>query len=156
MPGGDRPNVHWIVGAVEEAPLSRPYALITAGDSVHWFRWEIVFPRFAGALTRSGLLAIVSRDWLRAPALRERLRPIYARFSVNRDYRLGDPVSELERRALFVKKGERTMPAEPWRPTVDQFIACHHSQSGFDPDRMAPEAKRAFHAEIRRVLDELI
>ncbi len=109
--GGDRPNLRWIVGAAEEAPLSPSYALITAGDSVHWFRWEIVFPRFASALTRSGSLAIVSRDWLRAPALRDRLRPIYARFGVNREYRPDDPVRELERRARFVKKGERIMPA---------------------------------------------
>src|SRR5688572_25907174 len=30
-PGGDHPNLRWIVGAAETAPLSPPYALITAG-----------------------------------------------------------------------------------------------------------------------------
>ena len=43
-PGGDHPNLTWIVGAAETAPLSPPYALVTAGDSLHWMDWDVVLP----------------------------------------------------------------------------------------------------------------
>src|SRR6476469_3743745 len=49
-PGGDRPNLHWIEGRAEEAPVNPPYALITTGDSLHWMDWEAVLPRFRALL----------------------------------------------------------------------------------------------------------
>src|SRR5439155_17899141 len=39
-PGGDHPNLRWIVGRAEDVPLAPPYALITAGASLHWMDWE--------------------------------------------------------------------------------------------------------------------
>ncbi|HET9979541.1 MAG TPA: methyltransferase domain-containing protein, partial [Ktedonobacterales bacterium] len=47
LPGGDSPSLEWIVGAAEDARLNPPYALITAGDSLHWMEWAVVLPRFA-------------------------------------------------------------------------------------------------------------
>ena len=41
LPGGDASNLRWIVAPIEEAPLDPPYSLVTAGDSIHWFEWEI-------------------------------------------------------------------------------------------------------------------
>ena len=63
LPGGGAPNLRWIVGAVEEAPVDPPYALVTAGDSLHWMDWEIVIARFAECLSPGGVLAIIGRDW---------------------------------------------------------------------------------------------
>ncbi|MGH3156868.1 MAG: class I SAM-dependent methyltransferase [Streptosporangiaceae bacterium] len=39
-PGGTRANLKWIVGPAENAPLSGPYALVTAGASLHWMSWD--------------------------------------------------------------------------------------------------------------------
>jgi ubiquinone/menaquinone biosynthesis C-methylase UbiE len=52
LPGGDHPRLNWIYGRVEEITLQPPYALITAGESLHWMAWEIVLPRFQRILTR--------------------------------------------------------------------------------------------------------
>ena len=46
---------------METAPLDPPYALVTAGESLHWMAWEVVLPRFAAALVPGGLLAIADR-----------------------------------------------------------------------------------------------
>ncbi|SRR6266478_8104946 len=44
LPNGDHPHLHWIYGKVEEVPLSPPYALITAGSSIHWTEWGHSIP----------------------------------------------------------------------------------------------------------------
>ena len=44
-PGGNPPAVHWIHGRMEELDLQGPYGLVTAGDSMHWMDWDIVFPK---------------------------------------------------------------------------------------------------------------
>ena len=54
LPNGNHPGINWICGPVEEVLLSPPYALITAGQSLHWMDWEVVFPRFKESLTRNG------------------------------------------------------------------------------------------------------
>jgi SAM-dependent methyltransferase len=147
LPGGDAPNLCWIVGRIEQAELDPPYALVVAGDSIHWFDWEIALPLLEASLETPGVLAIVQRDWLRVEPLRERLRPIYARHSWNADFQPLDPIEELERRGLFERLGERTTAPEPWRPTLDEIINGHFSMSGFAPDRLgAPER---FAAEVR-------
>jgi SAM-dependent methyltransferase len=47
LPYGDHPHLHWICGPVEDAPLSPPYTLITAGASLHWMEWKHRFPAFS-------------------------------------------------------------------------------------------------------------
>ena len=56
LPGGDHPRLNWIYGRVEEVALRPPYALITAGESLYWMKWEIVFPLFQCILTPGGIL----------------------------------------------------------------------------------------------------
>ncbi|MGI8553245.1 MAG: class I SAM-dependent methyltransferase [Dehalococcoidia bacterium] len=151
--GGDHPNLTWIHGAIEEAQLSPPYALITAGDSLHWFAWEIVFPRFAEILTPNGVLAIVSRDWLGPPALHERLLPIIERYSTNRDYRPSDLIEELELRGLFEKLGERRSLQESWRPTETEYLESLHSTNSLSLSLLGDQAA-PFAEAVREVLRE--
>jgi len=42
QPNGNHPHLRWIHSKVEDAELEPPYALITAGASLHWFDWDIV------------------------------------------------------------------------------------------------------------------
>lgn len=154
-PGGDAANVRWLGGRIEDVHLEPPYALVTAGDSVHWFDWRVAMPRFRTLLGSDGLLAIVQRDWLRDQRLRERLRPIYGRHSINRDFAPLDPVGELERRGLFVREGESVSAPSPWSPTLAELVEGHFSMSGFararmrDPDIFADEVREAVAATLR-------
>src|SRR5581483_9207425 len=59
LPGGDSPKVRWLHGRAEDVELEPPYALVTAGESVHWMEWGVVLPRFARLLTPRGMLAII-------------------------------------------------------------------------------------------------
>src|SRR5437667_4994755 len=60
LPKGNHPRLRWIYGRAEEAPLDPPYALITAGQSIHWMDWDVVLPRFRTALTPHGSVVLVS------------------------------------------------------------------------------------------------
>jgi SAM-dependent methyltransferase len=150
LSGGELPNLRWLHGAIEDVPLDPPYALVVAGGSVHWFDWEQAMPRIASVLVEEGLLAIVHRDWGRDRHLRELLAPIYARHSWNSDFAPLDPVEELTRRGLFTRLGKHVSAPSPWRPTVEEFVDCHFSMSGFARSRLAdPDA---FTHEVRNAL----
>lgn len=153
QPGADAPNLRFVQGEIESVPLEPPYALVVCGDSLHWFDWERAFPRFAELLSTGGRLAIVHRTWFHDRALRALLDPIYARHGANPDFAPLDLIEELELRDLIASEGRRTTARVPWRPTLDEVIGCHHSQSGFvleqmsDPDafdRELAEAASAF------------
>jgi SAM-dependent methyltransferase len=154
LTGGDADNLTWIEGRIETAELDPPYGLVVAGESIHWFDWELALPRFASVLTQGGVLAVVYRDWLRAPGLEERLAPIYDRHAAKTDFIRRDAIAELERRELFEQLGTRTTAPEPWRPTLGELIGCHHSQSGFVIEKMRdPDG---FDRELAEVFDELV
>src|SRR5207248_8537433 len=86
LPNGDYPHLHWIYGKVEEVALSPPYALITAGSSIHWMEWERAFPRFRSMLTPYGYLALVYRRTLSMPWDAD-LRKLRAQFLTHGDHR---------------------------------------------------------------------
>lgn len=151
LPSG---RIRWIQAAIEDAALEPPYALIVAGDSIHWFDWRTAFRRFRDVLLPSGWLAVVEREWLRDPRVRERLRPVYARHGANPDFAPLDPVQELERRGLFERAGSRTTSPAPWTPTADELVGCHHSQAGFLLEKMRDPA--AFDAEVLAAVHELV
>ncbi len=156
LPGGDDPHIRWIHAAAEQAPLAPPYALITAGESIHWMAWDALMPRLAAVLAPGGALAIVERNWEGPPALWARMAPLFLRYSANKAFQPSDIIAELEGRGLFRKTGEqRTAPA-PWRPTVAEYIACRHSQNGFSRERMAPGEADAFDAAIREAVRETV
>jgi SAM-dependent methyltransferase len=154
LPGGAAPNLRWIHAEIEDAPLDPPYALVVAGESVHWFDWQHVMPSFAGALSERGVLALVYRDWLGATELRAGLAPVYARHGANPDFVAFDPIRELERRGLFERCGECRTDREAWTPTIDELLACHHSQNGFVIEKMRDPV--AFDREVIAVADELV
>jgi SAM-dependent methyltransferase len=148
LPGGDDPRLHWFVGSAEEAPLHPPYAIVTAGASLHWMNWEIALPRFHDALTPHGQLAIVGVDeadepW--APAI----RAIIPRYSTNPDFARFDLIGELEQRRLFRRVGEYWTDSIPLARPVADYIEWFHSMSSFSRDLMTPDAVTAFDAELR-------
>lgn len=149
--GGDARNLRWLEGRVEDVSLGPPYALVVAGDSVHWFDWEVALPRLRDALAPAGLFAVVQRGWDAPGDVHERLGPIYARHG-SANFAPLDPVHELERRGLFTRLGSHCV-RYAYRPTTAELLAYHHSMSGFVIERLAdPDA---FDRELLEVLETL-
>jgi SAM-dependent methyltransferase len=151
LPQGDHPNLNWILGRVEDAPLHPPYALITAGDSLHWMDWEVVMPRFAQMLTPRGMLAILGADQLPTP-WDDELRPIRQRYSVISNWQSFDHIKAVEDRGLFHRAGaQRTAPV-PFVQSIDDYIESFHGRAGFSRERMTAEAAAAFDREVRELV----
>lgn len=150
LPGGSAPNINWIAGRAEDAELQGPYALITAGSSLHWMDWAVVMPRFATLLSERGVLAIFGDGIL--PVAWD-TRPICARYSTNRDYEPYDLLEELTTRGLFHQLGSRTTRPVPFRQSMDRYIESFHARNGLSRDRMKPSAAAAFDAELRAAVE---
>lgn len=146
-PGGERPNLVWILAAAEEAALRPPYALITAGASLHWMEWDVVLPRFGRALTPNGTLVLVGQETSPAP-WDDDLQRLIDRYSTNRHYQPYDLVAELSARGLFRRVGERRTAPVEFAQTVDEYVASFHARNGFSRERMGPERAAAFDAAV--------
>ena len=143
LPNGNHPSLNWIVGYAEDAPLQPPYALITAGASLHWMEWQIVLPRFRQLLSPHGVLAIISDGWL-PPPWEALLGQICRRYSTNRDYQPYDIVEEIEKRHLFQRVGEQQTIPLPFTQSLDAYIESFHARNGFSRQRMSQAAAAAF------------
>jgi SAM-dependent methyltransferase len=131
----DAHRVQWVHGAIEDAQLEPPYDLVVAGDSVHWFDWEVALPRIFELAPR---FAIVRRDWFKGnDDVVARLRPVWAAHGWNKGFRPLDPITELERRGLLRIVTVYESPTETWRPSQDEIVGLHFSQSGFARERLA-------------------
>lgn len=150
LPGGDHAAIHWQVAAAEQAELHPPYALATAGESLHWMDWDVVLPRLATTL------AIVDRDWGGSPAVREALLPLWQQYSSVRDFQPYDLVDELTERDLFTVLGVRRCEPEPWQPTIDEYLDARHSQRGFSRTHMGEAAAEEFDHAVRDTLHQLV
>jgi SAM-dependent methyltransferase len=85
--GRERDNVRWICGSVETAHISGPYDLVTAGQSLHWMDWPVVFARLRLLLKPGAWLAIVERDYVNKEWWDDAFQALIARYSTNRNYR---------------------------------------------------------------------
>ena len=151
LPGGDRANLRWIVGAAEDAPLDPPYALITAGASLHWMEWAVVLPRFGAALTPGGALALVDQALSPQPWQAD-LQALINAHSTNREYQPYDLVRELTQRGLFTPHGSHLTGAYRFAQPLAAYIESWHSRNGLSRDRMPPESAAAFDAGLRALV----
>lgn len=154
LPGGDHPRLRWMVGRVETAPLDPPYALVTAGDSLHWMDWDVVMPRLAAVLSPSGLLAILdahSEIVADDEEFREARQAIIRRYTTHPDWRPAgfNLLEELARRGLFREVERTETAAVPFRQTVEEMVESYHARALLSWKRMDPAAAAAFDAEMR-------
>jgi SAM-dependent methyltransferase len=150
LPNGNHPRLRWIYGPAEEAPLDPPYALITAGQSMHWMDWDMVLPRFRAALTPHGSVVLVGIEghlpWDDA------IRPIIKRYSTNPRYQPVDLIAEWKARKLFEKGGEKVTAPVYFAQPLDAYIASFHGRSSLSREQMGSEAAAAFDDEVREVI----
>ncbi len=151
LPNGDHPHLHWIFGKVEEAPLSPPYALITAGSSIHWTEWPIAFPRFRAILTPHGFLVLIHRRTL-PMHWDDDLRKLQAQFSTRQGRRSYNVLEELERRGFFRTLGEKETAPIPFLQSIDDFIEGLHSRSTFTRARMGQQLADDFDRQAKALL----
>jgi SAM-dependent methyltransferase len=148
---GDDPRLRWIVGQVESADLNPPYALVTAGESLHWMDWAVAIPRFAEVLAVGGVLAMIGREAAPGP-WSAALSEVITRYSTNRDFQPYDLTDELTRRGLFTVLGRWTSPPVTIRQSVPGYVESFHSRNGFSRDRMTPAQATRFDEETARLV----
>lgn len=143
LPGGDHPHLNWIFGRAEEAPLSPPYALVTAGQSLHWMDWEVVLPRFREVLNPTGFVAIVNVE---IPVTRwnDELNKIIGRFSTNPHYKPVDLIKELEVLGLYRCEGELYTAPIFFTQSLEDYIASFHARSNLSRGGMGQKNAAAF------------
>jgi len=151
LPGGDRPNISWIAAAIETAPLTGPYALITAAASLHWMDWDVTLPRFAAHVVAGGVLALVEESGPPSPwdAI---VGPILAHYSMNVDYApydMGTVAADLEQRGLFRLQGRYETAPVRFRQRIASWVESFHARNGFSRDRMESQAATDFDDELR-------
>jgi ubiquinone/menaquinone biosynthesis C-methylase UbiE len=151
LPDGNDSHLHWILGRVEETALEPPYALITAGESLHWMDWSTVLPIFARSLTEHGSLAIVERSTSPTP-WDEGLETLIGQFSTNSEYQPYDLVEELQKRHLFRQEGIFQSQPVVFVQSAGDFIESIHSRNGFSRQRMGAGAAEAFDHEVANLL----
>lgn len=151
LPGGNSAKIRWLYGRAEEVEVSPPYALITAGESLHWLDWGIVLPRFARLLTPHGVLALVHVEEQDTP-WRDGYMHIVKRFSNNPNYQPVNLIAVFEQYQLFQKQGERFTAPVPWQQTIDDYITAQHARSALSLDTMMAEQATQFRAEMYAML----
>lgn len=151
LPGGDSPRVRWIHGTAEDAPLDPPYALVTAGESLHWMDWERVLPRFRIVGTPNSVVAIVHRLDGNVP-WKDELLPIIQQYSTMYQYEDFDLIAELEARGLFERLGEHETPRWLFTQPVADYIASFHSRSSLSPAALTLESAAGFDAAVGALL----
>ncbi|HEY2795180.1 MAG TPA: class I SAM-dependent methyltransferase [Micromonosporaceae bacterium] len=151
-PGGRRSNLRWILGAAEAAAMDGPYALITAGASLHWMDWPRLMPRLRAALSPGGVLAIVEhgpRDVPWQAAVVEVIR----RHSRSRDY---DPafsiVDALRERGFLEPLGQIETEPERFRQLTADYVEQFHSTSSLAREHMSPAEASEFDEAITRAV----
>jgi trans-aconitate methyltransferase len=152
LPGGDSPKIRWLHGRAEDVKLQPPYAIITAGESLHWMDWGVVLPRFAHLLTPHGVLAIVYIADQPVAPWHEGYQQIVRRFSNNPTYVPIDLIALWEQYHLFQKLGARKTAAVPMQQTVEDYIAAQHARSSLSLEAMTAEQAAQFDAEMQALL----
>jgi trans-aconitate methyltransferase len=152
LPGGDAPNLMWIEGRAEDAPLSPPYALVTAGESVHWMNWDVLFPRLAAALTPEGSLAMVYRNEL-PPPWQDELMTLIRETSTMENYQDYDLIDLLQRRGLLEVAGNATTATQRTEQRVDDYVHSFFSRASLSPRAIGPARASDFATRLRALLE---
>jgi SAM-dependent methyltransferase len=141
-PGGRQPGLRWITGTIQDAPLGGPYALVTAGASMHWMPWAQTLTRLAGVMTSRACLAIVEHN-PSEPPWEEGLTEIIIRHSRSPGF---DPnfrlIDALTATGQFEVAGQATTAPVPFRQSVADCIEGLHSTSSLARESM-PAAESA-------------
>ena len=151
LPGGDHPNINWIHARLEEAELNPPYDLIMGGDSIHWFDWDVAFPRFHDLLAPTGWLAMVGRSET-PPLWQDELHALIVRYSILQNFEAYSLVNKVIELGYFQQAGQQETAPVIGRQSVEDYILSWHSRSSLARDSMLPEDRIAFDNQLREIV----
>jgi len=156
LPGGSHASIRWFVGQAEDVELRPPYALATAGDSLHWMDWTVVLPRLAGALSPHGKFAILDVNGeiaAESEEFRQRRDELIERYTTYRRPVI-NLLEELERRGLFHEEGRKETEPVMVRQPADEYVESFHAHAPHARERMALGEASAFDSALRALVLE--
>jgi len=143
-PGGRRGNLRWIVGAAPDAIPAGPYALVTAGASLHWMPRRPTLVRVARVMTGRAVLAIVDHGPRDVPWHGD-LTGVIARHSRSPGYDPGFSLAgALAAAGLLEITGRATTAPVPFRQPVAAYIEQFHSTASLARESMPAGEAAAF------------
>jgi hypothetical protein len=139
-----QPSLRWITGAAETAPLAGPYALVTAGASLHWMAWRPTLTRLAAAMTDHAFPALADHGYRDLP-WQEELTQVIVRHSRSPGYDPAFSLADALRAGglLEIAGGAVTAPALFRQPVAD-YIEQFHSTSSLARELMPAGEAAAF------------
>ncbi|MYA70779.1 class I SAM-dependent methyltransferase [Candidatus Poribacteria bacterium] len=153
---GNHPNLRWINGPVEKVQLYPPYDMVTAGASIHWMEWCVVFPRFKEVLTTDGYLVIIDGDCPVESPWHDAELSLIHKYSTNRHHERIDLIQELVNRGHLQLIGDRrTTPVSFSQPLTD-YVQSFHSRESMSKEHMGAENVKAFDTELSHVLSDFV
>ena len=153
---GDHPNLRWIVGAVEEVQLYPPYSMVTAGASIHWMEWDVVFPRFKEMLTTDGYLVIVDGDCPVGSPWHDAELSLIHKYSTNRHHERIDLIQELVNRGHLHLIGDKKTTPVSFSQSLTDYVQSFHSRESMSKEHMGEENVKAFDSELSHVLSDFV
>lgn len=150
LPDGAHERLNWIVGRVEDAPLSPPYGLITAGASFHWLDPDLGFARLRDALAPDAVVAIADTDNIHGSYSPE-IRAVIQEYSeLDHHTETPDLIEALHASGRFAIQGRMRTEPTPFEQSVEDYLRMLHSTSTLARVRLGGRASR-FDADVRRV-----
>ena len=156
LANGDHPNLRWINGPIEDVQLYPPYDMVTAGASIHWMEWDVVFPRFKEMLTTDGYLVIIDGDCPVGSPWHDAELSLIHKYSTNRHHERIDLIQELVNRGhLHLIRDKKTTPVS-FSQSLTDYVQSFYSRESMSKEHMGEENVKAFDTELSHVLSDFV
>ena len=151
-PGGRRHNLRWVVGAAETVGLGGPYALVTAGASLHWMPWKTTLARLIAVMGPNAFLAVVEHGHADLPWGAE-LTEVITRHSRSPGHDPGfSLVDALAAGGLLEITGRAVTAPVPFRQPLASYVEHFHSTASLAREGMPGDESAAFDRAVTDVV----
>ena len=155
LPCGRAPNLRWVRGLTEDAPLdAQRFDLIVAAASIHWMKHDRLFPRLFAHASREHVFAAISGDDAFEPPWDGEWKRFLSKWVPAVTGRPFEPGRQDAIEGDFgghVDVAGREFFAAPFSQSVDDFIKCQHSRDTWAYSRLGSRTT-AFDAELAALL----
>ena len=147
-------NIDWVVATAEDASLSGPYDLVTAGASIHWMDHQILFPRLCAQMAPDGVLVIVGGDEAAEPPWAQEWPALMSAWigRMGGTYDRQTFSAEMTAHEAWMDIAGRETIVSTVAQTVDAFIDGEHSRGTWSRRKMGADRAAAFDADLRALL----
>jgi len=160
QPGRSDPKIHWQEATIEDAVLSPPYGLVTAGASFHWMDAPRVLSLFARVLAPGNVFAAVEGDHPVDPPWRPAENALLSDFieilQGQRPNFAATSREQLDRTIIdhpqFERLGAKVTAPFTVCQTIADYLACQHSRATWSADFMGPEMTAEFDVRLSDLL----